>query len=508
MIAVLDYGSQYTHLISRRIRELGVAAEIFGPKVDLGGLNTLEGVILSGGPSSVYGKGSPKLNPKVFDLNIPILGICYGLQLLAKEKGGEVEEGRSREYGKERIKLNTKSLLFKGLSDSQTVWLSHGDLVKKLPADFEIIARSNYCPISAFSNIEQKIYAVQFHPEVAHTEYGQAILKNFVFGICKAKKSWQIKDITKELIKNLKENLGEEKVLIGVSGGVDSLVASNLLYKAIGDNLFAVFIDTGLLRKNEAEEVEFLFRKQRFANFIKVDASNIFLRKLKKIEDPEEKRKIIGHTFIKVFEDVAASLEKKEKIRFFAQGTIYPDRVESASTSKQSTKIKSHHNLTLPEKLKFQVVEPLRNFYKDEVRSLGMQLRLPTEALFRHPFPGPGLAVRIVGEVTPERLEILREADAVYIEELKKTKLYDKIWQAFAALLPIKTVGVMGDLRTYQYIITLRAVTSVDGMTADWFKMPHDVLEKISSRIVNEVKGVNRVVYDVTQKPPATIEYE
>ncbi len=508
MIAVVDFGSQYTHLISRRIRQLGVATEIFGPKEDLNHVDNLEGIILSGGPASVYEKGSPKFNKKLLGLGLPILGICYGLQILAKNLGGTVTSGKTREYGREQIAIKNTNPLFSKLSSRQKVWLSHGDLVKKAPKNYEIIAKSSSCPIAGFSNIEQKIYAVQFHPEVVHTENGQRILRNFVFGVCRAKKSWQLKDLTSKLIRSLKDEVGGKKVLIGVSGGVDSLVAASLLHKAAGAGLYAVFIDTGLLRKNEAGEVEALYKKNGFRHFIKVDASKVFLKNLKGVKDPEEKRKIIGHTFIKVFEDVAGSLEKKEKIRFFAQGTIYPDRIESASTSKQAAKIKSHHNVTLPEKLKFQLVEPLRDFYKDEVRQLGLQLRLPQEALFRHPFPGPGLAVRIVGEVTKERLEILQEADAIYIEELKKRGLYNKIWQAFAALLPVKSVGVMGDERTYEYMVALRAVTSEDGMTADWFKMPPDVLERISSRIVNEVKGVNRVVYDVTQKPPATIEYE
>ncbi len=508
MIAVVDFGSQYTHLIARRIRELHVAAEIFSPKDSLSTIDNLEGIILSGGPASVYEKGAPSFSNSILSLNIPILGICYGLQALAKNLGGQVGAGGKGEYGKEVVKVKTNDPLFKGLEESQIVWLSHGDLVKKVPQKFEIIASSISCPVSGFSNIDKKIYAIQFHPEVVHTKNGTRILKNFVFGICRAKKNWRIEDLKGQLVERLRSEVGGEKVLIGVSGGVDSLVAANLLHKAIGDRLHAVFIDHGLLRENEAAEVEKIYEKRGFKHFLKVDASALFLKRLKGVVDPEGKRKIIGHTFIKVFEDVAKTLEKKEKIRFFAQGTIYPDRVESAASSKQAAKIKSHHNLTLPEKLKFKIVEPLAAFYKDEVRQLGLQLRLSKEELFRHPFPGPGLAIRVLGEITQDRLEILRQADAIYIEELKTVKLYNKIWQAFAALLPVKTVGVMGDARTYQYIISLRAVTSVDGMTADWFKIPQDVLEKIASRIVNEVRGVNRVVYDITQKPPATIEYE
>ena len=508
MIAVVDFGSQYTHLIVRRIRQFKVASEIFSPKQNLSQVENIEGIVLSGGPSSVYARGSPRLSESVFELNVPILGVCYGLQVLAKEFGGEVARGKSPEYGRDQVTLQTKNPLFKNLTSKQTVWLSHGDKVTKLPKKFEIIASNFSCPIAAYSNIEQNIYAVQFHPEVAHTENGEKILRNFVFGICKAKKSWSLKDLVPKLIEELTREIGNNKVLIGVSGGVDSLVAANLLHRAVGDSLYCVFIDPGLLRKDEAEEVETMFIKRGFKHFTKVDASKLFLRKLKGVTDPEGKRKIIGHTFIRVFEDVAKTLEKNEKIAYFAQGTIYPDRIESAATSRQAARIKSHHNLTLPKSMKFKLVEPLADFYKDEVRQLGLQLKLPKETLFRHPFPGPGFAVRILGEVTPPRLEILREADAIYLEELKKAKLYDKIWQAFAALLPVKSVGVMGDSRTYQYMISLRAVTSVDGMTADWFKMPAETLEKISSRIVNEVKGVNRVVYDITQKPPATIEYE
>ena len=508
MIAVVDFGSQYTHLIVRRIRQFKVASEIFSPKQNLSQVENIEGIVLSGGPSSVYARGSPRLSESVFELNVPILGVCYGLQVLAKEFGGEVARGKSPEYGRDQVTLQTKNPLFKNLTSKQTVWLSHGDKVTKLPKKFKIIASNFSCPIAAYSNIEQNIYAVQFHPEVAHTENGEKILRNFVFGICKAKKSWSLNDLVPKLIEELTREIGNNKVLIGVSGGVDSLVAANLLHRAVGDSLYCVFIDPGLLRKDEAEEVETMFIKRGFKHFTKVDASKLFLRKLKGVTDPEGKRKIIGHTFIRVFEDVAKTLEKNEKIAYFAQGTIYPDRIESAATSRQAARIKSHHNLTLPKSMKFKLVEPLADFYKDEVRQLGLQLKLPKETLFRHPFPGPGFAVRILGEVTPPRLEILREADAIYLEELKKAKLYDKIWQAFAALLPVKSVGVMGDSRTYQYMISLRAVTSVDGMTADWFKMPAETLEKISSRIVNEVKGVNRVVYDITQKPPATIEYE
>src|SRR3989344_9310115 len=425
MIAVVDFGSQYTHLIARRIRKFRVPAEIFTPADNLTKIENLEGVVLSGGPGSVYEKGTPKLSDTVFGKGVPILGICYGMQILAKELGGEVVKGKSREYGRESVTLKNKNPLLKSLSEKQTVWLSHGDFVKKLPKKFEKIAHSISCPIAAFSSIEQNIYAVSFHPEVVHTENGDKIIKNFVFGICGAKKTWKIQDLEKSLIKKIRDEVGSKKVLVGVSGGVDSLVTANLLHKVVPDNLHAVFIDSGLLRQNEAEEVGIRYKKRGFKHFTKVDASNLFLKKLRGVTDPEGKRKIIGHTFIKVFEDVAKTLGKKEKVPFFAQGTIYPDRIESAEASKRAVKIKSHHNLTLPKNMKFKVVEPLADFYKDEVRELGLQLRLPRENLFRHPFPGPGLAVRILGEVTEERVERLQKADAIFIEELKREKLYD-----------------------------------------------------------------------------------
>ena len=512
MILVLNFGAQYVHLIARRIREFGVYSEILPCDISLKEIGKLkpDGIILSGGPASVYEHNAPLMDRKILGLGIPILGICYGLQLIGKFVNGEVLAGKLKEFGKKELHVKKNGKLLKGLSKKEQVWMSHGDLVAKLPKDFEVLASTDACPIAAFENNGRKIYGIQFHAEVAHTPKGNEILKNFVFGICKAKKGWQIKSISKKLVKEIKKEVGKNSVIMGVSGGVDSTVAATLLHKAIGSKLYCVFVDHGLIRKNEAEEVKDFFEKKlKFRHFYFVDASGIFLEKLNGIADPEEKRKIVGHTFIEVFENKLIELEKKHKnIKFLGQGTIYPDRIESAQPIKYASKIKSHHNITLPEKMRLKVIEPLKEFYKDEVRKLGKELKIPAEILNRHPFPGPGLAIRILGEVTEERLNILREADYIFIDELKKSGYYDKTWQAFAALLPLKTVGVMGDARTYEYIISLRAVTSTDAMTADWAKLPHELLERISNRIINEVRGVNRVVYDISQKPPATIEYE
>ncbi|MBS3105809.1 glutamine-hydrolyzing GMP synthase [Candidatus Woesearchaeota archaeon] len=512
MILVLNFGAQYAHLIARRIREFGVYSEILPCDVSLKEIGKLkpDGIILSGGPASVYEHNAPTIDRKILGLEIPILGICYGLQLIGKFVNGEVLAGKLKEFGKKELHVKKNGKLLKGLSKKEQVWMSHGDLVAKLPKDFEVLASTDTCPIAAFENNKRKIYGIQFHAEVAHTPKGNEILKNFVFGICNAKKNWHIKSISKKLIKEIKKEVEKSSVIMGVSGGVDSTVAATLLHKAIGSRLYCVFVDHGLIRKNEAEEVKNFFEKKlKFKHFYFADASHIFLEKLSGITDPEEKRKIIGHTFIGVFENKVIELEKKHKgIKFLGQGTIYPDRIESAQPSKYASKIKSHHNVTLPEKMKLKVIEPLKEFYKDEVRKLGRELKVPAEILNRHPFPGPGLAIRILGEITEERLRILKEADHIFIDELKKSGYYGKTWQAFAALLPVKAVGVMGDARTYEYVISLRAVTSVDAMTADWARLPYELLEKIATRIINEVRGVNRVVYDISQKPPATIEYE
>jgi len=512
MILVLNFGAQYVHLIARRIRDMGVYSEILPCDVSLKEIGKLkpDGIILSGGPASVYEHNAPTIDRKILDLGIPILGICYGLQLIGRFVGGEVLGGKLKEFGKKILHVKKQGKLLKGLSKKEQIWMSHGDLVTKLPKDFDILALTDACKIAAFENNARKLYGIQFHAEVVHTLKGNQILKNFVFDICKAKRDWHIKSISKKLIKEIKKEVGKNSVIMGVSGGVDSTVAATLIHKAIGNKLYCVFVDHGLIRKGEAEEVKNFFdKKLSFKHFYFVDASQIFLEKLKVVTNPEEKRKIIGHTFIEVFENKVIELEKKHKgIKFLGQGTIYPDRIESAQPSKYASKIKSHHNITLPEKMKLKVIEPLKEFYKDEVRKLGKELKIPDDITNRHPFPGPGLAIRILGEITEDRLRILKEADYIFIEELKKSKFYDKTWQAFAALLPIKSVGVMGDARTYEYIISLRAVTSVDAMTADWAKLPDELLEKISNRIINEVRGVNRVLYDISQKPPATIEYE
>lgn len=512
MILVLNFGGQYCHLIARRVRDFGVYSEILPCDISAKEIKKLnpDGIILSGGPSSVYDKNAPLIDKAILNLGIPILGICYGQQLLGKFVGGKVLGWKLKEYGKKRLNVKKQGMLLKGLSKKEQVWMSHGDLVAKLPNGFDVLASTDTCKIASFENNKKKLYGIQFHAEVIHTPKGSQILKNFIFGICKAKKDWYIKSISKKLIKEIKKDVGNDSVIMGTSGGVDSTVAATLLHKAIGSRIYCVFVDNGMIRKNEAEEVKNLFKKKlKFKHFHFIDASKVFLKRLKGVKDPEKKRKIIGHTFIDVFENKVLELEKKHPtIRFLGQGTIYPDRIESAQPTKFASKIKSHHNVTLPGKMKLKVVEPVKEFYKDEVRKLGKELRIPNEILNRHPFPGPGLAIRILGEINEERLRILRESDYIFIQELKKSGFYNKIWQALAALLPVKAVGVMGDARTYEYIISLRAVTSLDAMTADWARLPDWLLERISNRIINEVKGVNRVVYDISQKPPATIEYE
>lgn len=510
MIVVLNFGSQFAHLIARRVRDLGVRAEILPGDAPVSEIQKLTpaGIILSGGPSSVLDAGAPLPDPKVFEFGVPVLGICYGHQAMAHLLGGEVVPGEAREFGKEVIKISSKKGIFKGLSGKETVWFSHGDQAAKLPEGFVATASTPSCTYAGFANDARKFYGIQFHPEVTHTTHGTKILENFLFDIVRAKKDWKIAAVGERIIEDIKKEVGDAHVVVGISGGVDSLVAATLLHRAIGNQLHPVFVDTGLLRKNEVEQVGGYLRKHGFDGLHMVDASATFLGRLAGVTDPEEKRKIIGHTFIEVFEKTIAEELSKYPVKYLAQGTIYPDRIESAATGKQASKIKSHHNLTLPEKFGLTVLEPIKDLYKDEVRRVGISLGLPKELIWRHPFPGPGLAIRIVGEVTEERLSILREADAVYIDELKASGEYEKIWQAFAALLPLKVVGVMGDARTYEYVLALRAVDSVDGMSADWHKMPYELIEKISSAIVGKVRGVNRVLYDVTQKPPATIEYE
>ena len=511
MILVVNFGGQYAHLIARRVRELGVFSEIV--PFDISPAEVLakkpEGIIFSGGPNSVYDKNAPLSDKRILRLGIPILGICYGLQLIAKQTHGIVKSKLMKEFGKKTLRVKKQGSLLKSLKRSEQVWMSHGDSVEKLGKGFSILGSTNGCRIAAFENNAWKWYGVQFHPEVVHTPGGQKILGNFVLGLCRAKKDYSVKNLATQLIAGIHKTVGKDAVIMGTSGGVDSTVAAYLIHKAIGQRLFCVFIDHGLIRKDEAEEVKNIYKQFGFKHFYIVDASRLFLSRLMGVKDPEQKRRIIGHTFIEVFERKASELGRKHRnIRFLGQGTIYPDRIESAEPSGQADKIKSHHNLTLPKKMKLKVIEPLKDLYKDGVRELGKQLRIPEKVLWRHPFPGPALAIRILGQITPRRLQILREADYIFTEELKKSGYYEKTWQAFAALLPVKSVGVMGDARTYEYMISLRAVTSRDAMTADWARFPPELLERISNRIVNEVRGVNRVVYDITQKPPGTIEYE
>lgn len=508
MILILDFGSQYTQVIARKIRESHVYCEIFpgNKKLDeIENLSTVEAIILSGGPASVYEKDAPKPDSKVWQMNVPILGICYGMQLIAQQLGGKVQHSKNREYGLADIVIKSKSLLYAGLKNKMPVWMSHGDKLTKLPKGFKVVASSKNCPNATIVNDKGTIYGVQFHPEVHHSPFGKQILDNFLFKVCKLKQDWTMKNYIKDEIARIKKQVGKGKVLCALSGGVDSSVAAIMMHKAIGKQLVSVYVDHGLQKLGETERVRKIFGKKFGKNLIIVDAKKLFLNKLKGVTEPEQKRKIIGHTFIDVFEKEA---KKVKNIDFLLQGTIYPDVIESAKIGKAVT-IKSHHNVGgLPEKMKMKLVEPLKSLFKDEVRQLGRELNIPNEIIDRQPFPGPGLAIRTLGEITEEKLRIVKEADAIVDQEIRKAGLYEKIWQSFAIILPVKTVGVMGDQRTYEHVIVIRAVNSVDAMTADWVKLPYEILGKISSRIINEVKGANRVVYDISQKPPATIEWE
>jgi GMP synthase (glutamine-hydrolysing) len=505
-VFVVDYGAQYAQLIARKVRECKVYSEIIPhdtPVSELAGIKP-SGLIFSGGPASVYEEGAPSVDPAVFDLGIPILGICYGMQLMASTLGGTVEHTGSREYGKTELSVIGEGVLLEELPLEQVVWMSHGDKVTAAPPGFAVTARTDASPVAAMENPQRKLYGVQFHPEVVHTPAGMEILKNFLFKACDCLPNWTMSSIIEDSVTDIRQRVGGEKIICGLSGGVDSSVAAVLVHKAVGDQLTCVFVDHGLLRAQEAEEVVETFGRHMEMNLIHVDARERFLKRLEGVLDPEVKRKTIGEEFIRVFEEVAAGLKDT---RFLVQGTLYPDIIESGT--RDAARIKSHHNVGgLPEEMDFELIEPLRSLFKDEVRAVGEELGLPEEIVWRQPFPGPGLAVRIIGEVTFERLEILRNADAIVIEEIKRANLYREIWQSFAVLPCIKSVGVMGDGRTYAYPIVLRAVTSEDAMTADWARIPHEVLERISSRIINEVHGVNRVAYDISSKPPSTIEWE
>lgn len=507
-IVVVDFGSQYSQLITRRLRELGVFSEML-PPWDAHGVPQREdvaGVILSGGPSSVKEAEAPGLAPELLAMGVPVLGVCYGMQLLTRELGGEVGAGAQREYGDERIEVEVDCPLFGGTPAVQRVWMSHGDHVDRPPAGFEVVARSAAGTVAAIANEERRIYGLQFHPEVSHTEHGMSLIENFVRHACQINSAWDRGSFVQEQIDGIRERVGDRRVLCAVSGGVDSTVVATLVERAVGEQLTAVFVDNGLLRHGEGAQVAARLGELLHGHLVHVDATDAFLSKLEGVTDPEQKRRIIGHTFIEVFDEAA---REHGPFDFLAQGTLYPDRIESLSVRGPSHVIKTHHNVGgLPEKLGFELLEPLGELFKDEVRAIGAELDIPADMLGRHPFPGPGLAVRILGEVTPERLALLRRADHIFIEELRASGEYDRIWQAGAILLPVNAVGVMGDQRTYQSVCALRAVTSRDAMTADWARIPDDVLARVSNRIVREVDGINRVAYDISSKPPATIEWE
>ena len=509
-IVILDYGSQYTQVIARRVREFNVFSTIMRPNTRAAEIDALapNGIILSGGPMSVYQKDAPMPDPGIFTLGIPVLGICYGMQVMGHILDGKVAKGQKREYGRAELDVIVPSCpLFTNLDPKQTVWMSHGDKLTELPRGFESIARSGNSPFAAMECRERNLFGLQFHPEVVHTPHGREVLKNFMFRVCGCQGLWTMASFIERSVKEMRATVGDDRVILGLSGGVDSSVAAALIHKAIGNQLAPIFVDNGLLRKGERESVERVFGRNFRMKLKTVDATNLFLDRLKGVTDPERKRKIIGKTFIDVFEKAAKSVKGA---KFLAQGTLYPDVIESVPTAGgPSAMIKSHHNVGgLPKRMKFQLLEPLRQLFKDEVRRVGEELGLPREIVWRQPFPGPGLAVRVLGAINKPRLDILREADAIVVEEMKNSGWYYKTWQSFAVLLPIRTVGVMGDERTYDHVIALRVVDSQDGMTADWVRLPPDLLARISNRIINEVKGVNRVCLDISSKPPATIEWE
>ena len=510
MILIIDFGSQYNQLIARRVREHHVYCQIEPPDFELARIKSLqpEGIILSGGPASIYEKGSPRVDKRIFDLNIPILGICYGLQFMMDALGGEVVRAEKREYGFAELQIRRPEGIFAGIEKKTRCWMSHGDTIGRLPKGFRVTASTPNTKVAAAEHQARHFYGLQFHPEVIHTPEGKKMLGNFLFRICGCKKNWTMKSFVRDAVEEIRAQVGGDgRVILGLSGGVDSSVAAVLLHQTIGPRLACVFVDNGVLRQGEAEKVQEVFKRHFHMNLRFARAKKLFLERLKGVEDPEKKRKIIGRTFIEVFEKEA---RKIKGVRFLSQGTLYPDIIESRSAfGGPSAVIKSHHNVGgLPKKMNLHLVEPLKHLFKDEVRLLGKELGLPDELVWRQPFPGPGLAIRIIGEVTEKRLAILRKADFILMEEIRAANLYRKLWQSFAVLLPLKSVGIMGDQRTYEHILSIRAVTSDDAMTADWAKLPHEILGRISNRIINEVRGVNRVVYDISSKPPSTIEWE
>lgn len=509
MILIIDFGSQYNQLIARRIREQHVYCQIEPPGISLEAIKTLapEGIVLSGGPASIYSKGAPRVDKGIFGLGIPVLGICYGLQYMIDSLGGEVIGSTKREYGFAELNVNKQKGIFSGVDKKTQCWMSHGDSIGTLPDGFTITASTANTQVAATEDVKRHFYGLQFHPEVVHTQAGKKILENFLFAVCRCKKSWTMKSFINHAVEEIRQQVGSDNVILGLSGGVDSSVAAVLLHKAIGRQLTCVFVDNGVLRAGEAESVIQMFKKHLHINLRFSRSGKLFLKKLKGITDPERKRKIIGRTFVEVFDQEA---HKIKNVKFLAQGTLYPDLIESRSAfGGPSAVIKSHHNVGgLPKTMKLKLIEPLKHLFKDEVRLLGKELGLADDVVWRQPFPGPGLAVRIIGDVTAQHLSVLRKADTILIEEIRAANLYYKLWQSFAILLPLKSVGIMGDQRTYENIVAIRAVTSEDAMTADWARLPQDLLARISTRIINEVRGINRVVYDISSKPPSTIEWE
>ncbi len=507
-IIILDFGSQFTQLIARKVREVGVYAEIHPYTTSIEKLRSFNasGIILSGGPSSVYEEGAPHSSKEVFELGVPVLGICYGLQLIAYQLGGEVNRSAKREFGRAHLHISDHADLFRDVPEKSQVWMSHGDSLTKIPDGFDVVANTENAPICAVRNRERRIWGIQFHPEVYHSTEGASILRNFVVGICGCATDWNAGSFIEREIAEIRARVGDQSVICALSGGVDSTVAAVLLHKAIGDQLHCIHVDSGLMRLQESATIERLFRENFSMSIDVLDASDVFLTRLAGVSDPEQKRKIIGNSFIELFEPEA---RKFNDAQWLVQGTLYPDVIESVSVKGPSQTIKTHHNVGgLPEKMHLKLIEPFRELFKDEVRAVGRELGIPDWFIERHPFPGPGLAIRVLGAITPQLLDLLRRADEIYLEEIRKAGLYNEIWQAFAVILPIQSVGVMGDERTYENVVALRAVTSTDGMTADWYHMPYDVLAHISNRIINEVRGINRVVYDISSKPPATIEWE